>query len=301
MTTGQLLLTAWDFQPTVVGGCLALLALYAVAWRRVPAQAPWPTGPRSLEERPGERHYPPLFLAAVLLLFVVLVSPLDTLGDTYLFSAHMAQHMVLLQVVPPLLLLGIPPRMWSRLVAWRPADRIEGFLGRPLVAWPIGVVTLWVWHAPTFYNAALGNESLHAFQHLTFLVAATIFWWPVVAPLPGRRRLPSWAAVGYLMLAALSNSILGIILTFSPAGIYPGYVHPVDSLGILPLVWGQWGLTPGADQRLGGGLMWMAGGLIYLLAIVLTVARWFRAFDDAGDADDETPVVEAPAVAATRL
>jgi putative membrane protein len=308
MTTGQLLLTAWDFQPSVVGGCLALLALYAVAWRRTarlpraaacaaPRSAALPGNVPCEQERPGLRYRPPLFVAGVLVLLLALVSPLDTLGDTYLFSAHMAQHMLLLQVVPPLLLLGMPSRLWRRIVAWPPADRLERFLGRPLLAWPIGVITLWAWHAPALYNAALGNENLHTFQHLTFLVAATIFWWPVVAPLRERRRLPSWAAVGYLMLGALSSSILGIILTFSPADIYPGYLHPVDSLGILPLVWGQWGLTPAADERLGGGLMWVAGGLIYLLAIVLTVARWFGDLDEAADADDEMPVVEpTPAV-----
>ena len=271
MTTAQLLRTAWDWEPSVVGGCVALLIAYGVACAHFPPVSPG----RSL-----------LFGTGLLILLLALVSPLDTLGDTYLFSAHMAQHMLLIQVTPPLLLLGVPPPVWRRILVWAPADCLERVLGQPFIAWPVGIITLWVWHAPALYNAVLGNQRLHIFQHACFLVTATIFWWPVVSPLVERRRLPSWAAVGYLMLGALSSSILGIILTFSPAGVYPAYVHPADPLRILPLVRDGWGLTLAADQRLGGGLMWTVGGLLYLLAIVLTVVRWFGDLDDVTDSED---------------
>jgi cytochrome c oxidase assembly factor CtaG len=228
---------------------------------------------------------PLLFVAGVLVLLLALVSPLDTLGDTYLFSAHMAQHLLLVEVVPPLLLLGIPPAMFARLLAWGPAATVERLLGRPTLAWFVGVGTVWVWHAPDLYNAALASENVHIVEHLCFLVAATMFWWPVVAPLPERRRLPSWAACGYLAVGALANSVLGIALAFSPPDIYPAYLHPHDALGILPLIRDGWGLTPVGDQRLGGGLMWMLGSLVYLLAIVLTIARWFGEEDGAFEAE----------------
>jgi cytochrome c oxidase assembly factor CtaG len=286
MTTAQLFLTAWSWEPSIIDGCIALLLAYGVACVRWP-----PVNPSRFL----------LFIMGVLVLLFALVSPLDTLGDTYLFSAHMAQHMLLIQVAPPLLLLGVPTSIWRRLLTWVPADRLERKLGQPLVAWPIGMGTLWVWHVPTYYNAVLGNESLHIFQHVCFLVTATIFWWPVVAPLAERRRLPSWAAVGYLMLGALATSILGIVLTFSPAGIYPAYLHPADPLGIVPLLRDGWGLTPAADQRLGGGLMWTVGGLIYLLAIVLTVVRWFGELDEATEQEDgPLATEEASAVAVAR-
>jgi cytochrome c oxidase assembly factor CtaG len=193
--------------------------------------------------------------------------------------------LLLIEVVPPLLLLGVSPAMFARLLSWRPAAVVERVLGQPALAWIVGVGTVWLWHAPAMYNAALASENVHIVEHLCFLVASTMFWWPVIAPLPECRRLPAWAAAGYLAAGALANSVLGIMLTFSPPGIYPAYLHPADTLGLLPLIRDDWGLTPVGDQRLGGGLMWMLGSPVYLLAIVLTVARWFGDADSAYEAE----------------
>jgi cytochrome c oxidase assembly factor CtaG len=294
MNATPALLTAWDFEPSVVGGCAVLLVAYGVG---ALTPGPSPRGRRGLatgttsthspppgREGPGVKAHPLLFLCGVLVLFLALVSPLDVLGDTYLFSAHMAQHLLLIEIVPPLLLLGISPAMFARLLSWRPAVAVERVLGQPALAWIIGIGTVWLWHAPGMYNAALASEDFHIVEHLCFLVASTMFWWPVIAPLPERRRLPAWAAAGYLAAGALANSVLGIVLTFSPPGIYPAYLHPHDTLGLLPLIRDDWGLTPVGDQRLGGGLMWMLGSLVYLLAIVLTVARWFGEADSAYEA-----------------
>jgi putative membrane protein len=267
MKATHVLLAAWDWEPTVVGGCLVLLVGYGAAGRG----------------RGWGRPF--LFLTGVVILLLALVSPLDMLGDTYLFSAHMAQHLLLIEVVPPLLLVGITPTMFARLFTWPPVAQVERVLGRPPLAWFVGVGTVWLWHAPGLYNAALASENVHIVEHLCFLFAATMFWWPVVAPLPAKRRLPSWAAAGYLAAGALANSVLGIILTFSPPGMYPAYLHPTDTLGLLPLIRNSWGLTPLADQRLGGGLMWMLGSFVYLFAIVLTIARWFSEGDSAYEAE----------------
>lgn len=254
MTTWRLLTTAWDWEPSVLLGCLALLLCYLQLARPLTARAA-------------------LFALGDALLLLALVSPLDTLGDTYLFSAHMLQHLLLVLVVPPLLLLGIPPRLWERLLRWAPARRAERVLGRPLVAWLLGMGTLWLWHAPAMYEAALANEGIHIVQHLTFLVSATIFWWPLIAPAPWR-RLRSWAAAPYLLASSVTSSVLGVILTFAPPGLYPSYLHPVDTLGVLPLL-RAWGLTPRADQQLGGLLMWMLSSPVYLTGLVAVLARWY--------------------------
>src|SRR5579884_3123123 len=266
MTTWQLLTTTWTWEPSVLLGCLALLVGYVALARPLTARATF-------------------FVAGDAVLLLALLSPLDTLGDAYLFSAHMLQHLLLVLVAPPLLLVGIPPRLFERFLQWPPARRVERVLGQPLLAWVIGMGTLWVWHLPALYDAALHSEGLHTFQHLTFLVTATIFWWPLVAPAP-LRRLPALAGVPYLLAASFSSSVLGIILTFAPVGFYPFYLHPADPLGILRLVREGWGLSLRADQQLGGLLMWMLSTPVYLAILTVVFARWYGEPEtDLPDAD----------------
>jgi cytochrome c oxidase assembly factor CtaG len=206
---------------------------------------------------------------------------LEALGDTYLFSAHMLQHLLLILLVPPFLLLGTPRWLAELLLDWPPARRVERILGRPLVAWLVGTVTVWVWHWPVLYNATLLDERIHVVEHLSFLVTATIFWWPVLHPLAERRIAPL-ATIPYLFTAAASSSALGIILTFAPAGLYPAYLQPFDILRILPLLRQQWGLTPAVDQQLGGLLMWVPGSLVYLSGIIAAMARWYSEPEEDG-------------------
>jgi len=271
MNTWTLLTTAWTLQPSVLAGCGGLFAAYSAACMGLAR----PT--RGEVASPGRAA---AFLAGALILLLALVSPLDTLGDRYLFSAHMAQHLLLVLVVPPLLLLGLPPWLVARLLRWAPAAAAERVLGWPAVAWALGVGTLWLWHAPALYNAALANETVHVGQHLTFLVAATVFWWPTIAP-SGGRRLAALPAMVYLFSAGAANSVLGIVLTFAPPGLYPLYLNPPDPLGLLPLLRQGWGLAPTADQQAGGLLMWVAGTPVYLGAILATLVRWF------GEPDEE--------------
>jgi len=267
MTSWRLLTTAWDFEPSILGGGAALLAAYA------------------LLARPALTARGALYACGVLVLLLALISPIDTLGDGYLFSAHMLQHLLLVLVVPPLLLLGIPAPAYRALLAWGPARRAERALGHPLLAGLLGPATLWVWHAPPLYDAALASQGVHILQHLTFLVTSTIFWWPVLAPVEASRRLHPLGSIVYLMTALVDNSVLGIIITFAPVGLYPAYLHPLDRLGALPLLRGGWGLNPATDQQLGGVLMWVMGGPVYLLAGLGILVRWFNAPETDDDYD----------------
>lgn len=260
MTTWHLLTSAWDWEPTVLAGCVALLAAYDLVARPLTARA-W------------------CFGGGVLILLLALVSPLDTLGDTYLFSAHMLQHMLLILVVPPLLILGISPEIWARLLRWAPAARVERALGRPPRSWLLGMCVLWLWHAPALYDAAVANEDVHIFQHLSFLVTATIFWWPVLTPL-AERRLAFPTVVFYLVAAAFASAILGVIITFAPPGLYPAYEHPVDRLGALALIRQEWGLSYALDQQIGGLIMWATGGPVYLISALWALGRWFHEPDE---------------------
>lgn len=264
MTAWRALAAAWSWEPSVIAGCaLAAGGYVGLAGGRVAGRG-WS------------------FLCGVAVLFLALASPLDLLGDRYLFSAHMLQHMLLVLVVPPLLILGLPER-WVRLLLRHPAPRrVERALRRPVAAWIAGMGTVALWHWPGLYNAALGSPPVHVLQHLSFLAASVIFWWPVCAPL-AESRLPPLGAVLYLLAAALVSSGLGIILTVTPPGPYPAYLHPADPLGILPLVRTTWGLGPAQDQELGGLLMWVPGGLVYLAAILATLGRWWREEGTSGD------------------
>jgi cytochrome c oxidase assembly factor CtaG len=133
-----------------------------------------------------------------------------------------------------------------------------------------------VWHLPALYNAALAHEGIHIAEHLCFLATATLFWWPVVGPLAQRRLAPLAAAL-YLFAAMAASTVLGIILTFAPPGIYPAYLNPVDQLGVVRLLREGWGLSPAADQQLGGLLMWVPGNLVYFWAFIAALVRWYSA------------------------
>jgi cytochrome c oxidase assembly factor CtaG len=255
--TVSVLLSHWDFQPTVVAGCLLLGAGY-LAWVKFNPQT------KSL-----------FFFTGIGVLTVSLISPLDGLGDTYLFSAHMVQHLLLLLISPPLMIVGLPEAATRRILERPVIGRIERKLSQPALALLAVVGVVWIWHFPPFYNFALANESVHAFQHLTFLASATIFWWPVFTPLE-EKRMPAPTVLLYIFLASLADAILGIVLTFVPAGLYPAYLNPEDPWHILAILRNTWGITPQVDQQLGGLVMWVPGSLIYLTILLGCLLRWYN-------------------------
>lgn len=233
---------SWDWEPSVVIGCAALAIGYVMIQRR-----------RGFGRAP-------YFLGGVLLLLLDLVSPIDTLGDQYLFSAHVLQHFLLALVIPPLLLLGLPAFDLGAL------GGLERVLGHPPISWILGIGAMLGWHTPVLFNAALANDSLHVVQHLSFLITGTIFWWPILTPLKSKRLAPL-GAVAYLFSACFCCSLLGAFLTFSPVGMYPAYLNPPARL---------WGLDPQSDQQLGGMLMWVPGCFVYLAGILSVVRRWYN-------------------------
>jgi cytochrome c oxidase assembly factor CtaG len=213
------------------------------------------------------------------LLLLTLVGPLDFLGDNYMFSAHMLEHLMLILPVPILLLLGLPADPIRSLLEIPAVAQVEHFLNRPALGWTLAVGTMWAWHAPPLYNAALASEGIHALEHLTMLVTATIFWWPIFSPLP-ELRLPSISAGAYIFLAAAAEMLLGILLTFAPLGYYPTYMRTVPGTGteaqVFSLIRDVWGVAPKFDLQLGGLIMWVLGGLFYFAAFMIVAARLFQ-------------------------
>jgi cytochrome c oxidase assembly factor CtaG len=248
MTTSQFLLTAWSWNPLFFAAGAVSLAAYGVLFR---ARA-----------RFG------YFIAAWGAILLALVSPLHALADGYLFSAHMAQHILLLLIAPALALLSLPASLSP--------GRMPAALTHPLAGWLSGVGAMWLWHTPALCNAAAVSRPLLALQSVSLLVLGTVFWWPVLAPRE-RRRLPPLGAILYLFTACVACSVLGIIITFSPVRVCSIFMHPVDRLGMMETIRQGWGLTPERDQQIGGLLMWVPMCSIYAAAILAQFARWHTA------------------------
>lgn len=269
MSTSQFFISAWDWKPSVVVGCAALVAAYV-----------WAVRFRFSQKTAA-------FLMGVLLTFLALVSPLDELADRYLFSVHMGKHILFVLVVPALLLLGVPAAPVRHALRYRPAAFTEHLLGTPAVAWIAGIGAMAFWHIPVLFNAALSNEALHIFEHLTLLVGGTIFWWPILSPLAESRLRPVPQGAAYLFTACLACTSLGVLITFAPRLLYPAYAQPSDLYGILPVIRDRWGISPAMDQQIGGLLMWVPGCVIYLTAIMAMFARWYG--EDANESPVEQP------------
>jgi len=257
MTNAQLFAEAWDFEPAVIFGCAALFLAYlwVVRFRMNRKTA--------------------LFGSGVLLMLLTLIGPLDFLGDHYLFSAHMLEHLLLYLTVPPLLLLGLPPAPVESLLSIEIAAKAERFLRRPTIACLVAVGTMWLWHLPVLYNAALNHDGLHAVEHLSLLLTGTIFFWPILTPLPSHRLSPIVGTV-YIFAAMSANMLLGILLTYSPLGYYPTYMRSSDGTGLLRLIRTVWKLDPQSDLNLGGMFMWIIGGLLYFAWLLAVISRLYR-------------------------
>jgi putative membrane protein len=259
------LLAAWSFEPGIV------LPLALAAWLYV-------RGTRALwrSAAPGRgvsAREVTAFGLGWLTLAVALVSPLHQWGEA-LFSAHMVQHELLMALAAPLLVLGRPlvPWVWALPAGWRrPVGRLAattpvragwGSLTSPGVAWTLHAAAIWGWHLPVLFEASLRSETVHALQHGSFLGTGLLFWWTVLERRQGRLGWPG--AVIALFTTAVHTGLLGALLTFSSRVWYPIYAPATAA----------WGLTPLEDQQLAGLIMWIPGGLPYLIAALALLASW---------------------------
>ncbi len=242
---------AWNWNP-LVGGLLAL-----TGWRYM--DGVWQYWQRAGTGQGVQRWQVAAFWGGLAVLFIALISPIDTLSSTSL-SMHMTQHMLLMLIAPPLLVLGLPPialigtvpMRWRQGVVrwWNRRQLLKRFwhgLSKPLVAWVLLALVLWLWHIPALYEAAVNNVFVHHVEHASFFGTALLFWWSL------RTRY----ALGVLLVftTAVHSSLLGALMTFSSQVWYPIY----ESL---------------EDQQLAGLIMWVPGGVIFLVAGLLLLWRW---------------------------
>jgi cytochrome c oxidase assembly factor CtaG len=254
------ILEAWSLPPWPTALSLLGLVLYWRGWRVLHRTRPqiFPTW-RLMT-----------FLGGLGVLYIALGSPLDAYDDV-LLSVHMMQHLLLMSIVPPLLLLGYPmapilrglPRWAMRgglhwVVASRTLRRVGHTITRPAFAWLVMITAFFGWHAPGPYELALRSENWHDVEHACFLVTSSLFWWPVIRPWPSLPRRPRWFLLPYLLSADIANTVLCALFVFSSHLFYPYYATVQTPVPISPM----------QDQVAAGVLMWVFGSLPMLTACV---------------------------------
>jgi putative membrane protein len=219
------------------------------------------------------------FYGGVAAALVVLVPPFDGWADTS-FALHMTQHVVLLTVAPPLVVLGRPwPRLWlafplparravARALAGSRAFRLAGrTLRRPPVALALMTGALAAWHVPALYSAAVEHESLHALEHVCFVATALLYWGVLLEVPPVRGRIDHLHRAAWFGAALVPGWILAIVLAFASTPLYDAYATLPHRPG---------GLSALADQQVAAGVMWVPGSLAYLVAAIVAFYRWLE-------------------------
>jgi putative membrane protein len=214
------------------------------------------------------------FVGALVAILLALNGPLHDLSDWYLFSAHMVQHLVLTLVVPPLLLLGLTGEMLDALLRPLLARRAPAIVlttvTRPLPAFALYAIGLIGWHLPAPYNAALEIHGWHVVEHVVLVGTAILGWWPVLSPSRGLPSLPYAAQLLYLFVFGMPMTVVAAMITGAEQVLYPFYAAAPRITDLSPL----------ADQRLGGIIMWVPSGLIPLAAFTVVWFRWVAAEAD---------------------
>lgn len=261
----------WNWEPGLLAGLAlqigAYLACVGPLRRLFPSSAPVP------------RHQAQIFGLGWLALFIALVSPIDTLSES-LLTMHMVQHLLLTLVAPPLMLLGTP--RWL----FRPLLRLPGalLLGRlitgPVLAFIVYNAVFSLWHVPKYYELTLNSQLFHILEHAMFFGAAALTWWPICSPLDELPRAHPGVQVVYLFLQSLPPTILGALLTFAEAPLYPSYLR-------APRLWG---LDPLSDQQLAGLIMWIPGSLVFFGVLTVIFLRWLSRDEDPGPWRRSDPV-----------
>jgi cytochrome c oxidase assembly factor CtaG len=245
----------WSLTPTALLPLAAYVAIYVHRFRAARREG----GSRAA----GPRHAL-AFAGAVLVVILAVASPLDGLGEEYLFSAHMTQHILLGDLAPLLLLLSL-----SRVImrpATRRLARLERALGRlasPATGLVVWFALLYLWHIPALYVAAIQHPAVHALEHASFFTAGVAVWWPLVQPVPMRRRMTGMAPFAYIATAKAGLAALGLYLTWTSTVVYSYYAG-------VPRIWG---LSAVDDQNVGGAIMMVEQSTVFVIAFGLLFAR----------------------------
>jgi putative membrane protein len=215
------------------------------------------------------------FFGALALLFLSLNGPLHDLSDFYWFSAHMVQHLIMTLIIPPMLVLGTPGWMLRPLLRHPTVLRIAKANTSAMACFTWFNVVLAAWHLPPMYNLALAYHPVHIVQHLMFLAASVLMWWPLTSQLPELPRASYPAQMLYCFLMVIPMSIISIYIVMADTVLYPLYATAPRVLGVSPMM----------DQQYGGLIMWIPGGLFFYGIMTVVFFKWAgRGGDDEASA-----------------
>ena len=219
------------------------------------------------------------FYAGVVSVLVVLEPPFDNWADTS-FALHMTQHVVLLTIAPPLIVVGRPwPRMWlafpldarrsvvRALAGSRTFRAVGRTASRPAVAFALMTAALAVWHTPALYDAAVRSEAVHVLEHVCFVGTALLFWGALLEAPPVRARTDDLHRAAWFGAALIPSWILALVLAYAPTPLYGAYASLAHRPG---------GLSAMADQQLAAGVMWVPGSIAFLAAGIYFFYRWLE-------------------------
>lgn len=255
---------AWSADPFLLTLLAAAVLVYVLSYRSA-----------ALFGRPLPPSWQVVaYLGGLSTLALALLGPFDHYNGV-LFSVHMVQHLLLMLVAAPLLVLGRPvqvilhglPRRYRRILLRHTAARRGFRRAISAITHPASIFVLYngsfvIWHLPRLYQAAVLNEHIHEMEHAAFFATALLFWWVLIDPLPMRKRISVTAAVLLLFATWMASDLLCATITLARSPIYPVYTETVK----------PWGLSAYTDQRIGGAIMWAVGGIYYAVVTVAMLA-----------------------------
>jgi len=247
---------AWPWNPGVIVFLLLLVALYLLGLRQARKQ------PVSVEEGGVERHHMVAFFSAIVVMALLLLTPIDTIARTQLFSVHMARLVLLVTLCAPLILYGSPAVMVRPLVQLPVVGFISRLLTCPLVASLLFNLLFLLWHAPRILHATFGNNALYHVLVLSIFVASLLNWWPLLGSVRELRPMSYPIQMLYAFFDGQPVDIFAFILVFTGVTVYPYYAVPA-----------QLGLSTFADQAIGGALL-LIPGLVDLVVMTPLFFRW---------------------------
>jgi putative membrane protein len=256
---GGPLYSHWILDPKIAVAILAITGLY-LAWvgplnRRRPGS----------EDRPVSQSQIRWFLLGSIILLISLGPPIDDWSHFFFVSAHMVQHLLLMFVVVPCWIKGIPAWVYQPIVRHRRLAWLMTWVPRAVPSFLLVTVIMAFWHLPAFYDATLENEFLHTLQHVFFIIAGFLFYWPLMSPVPESPQLAPPMKSFYLFAQTIPSGIIGAMITYAGPGLYPHY----EQATVRP-----WGIDLKTDQEIAGLIMWVGMNTYFLVLLTVIFLRW---------------------------